>query len=531
MLRLSNILESCGSLFLFFALAALICLGADQVGAQAVAHPNEIVGTIGFTNTHPDILQILEESGLGEGLVEVRFEARSQDIVPELLHRATATSESGIDADFAIAVEAGPLGEGTVYEVAPVAVLDDLDHSYWVDYYVFEPRLSPPVERSPAPPVEMQFQECVGLIEIRWLDADGLPVTVNDGWVKASALRSDGQYERRGEDGKFVQGGDHEYLAVRGDGSSHWVRLQYELGSDPYSDTLRFEENFYGIEAHCDQITTVEVTVPTAESELGRVVGRLDIVGEDERRWQDLSLIRAFSGPGGNGRRDTVDAVPSEGAFELENLVPGSYGLLARLAFGEGRDYQYFEVPRLQGNNGVATVAPGEILDLGTTFEIQPGYVGGSIRLAAPPSDIVDGFCLGDLSFTQPLGASQYSYSLGNSTHVSATGLSEKVSGSSYSALMGLAQTQFLGEPVLDPRTPEYLGSYSLALGTLDSEPSLWTGPRLELRQNDPFTEEEQNWFVRIDDLSRSPVEVHAGGFEGLSTALLLWRPQRRIQH
>jgi hypothetical protein len=61
------------------------------------------------------------------------------------------------------------------------------------------------------------------------------------------------------------------------------------------------------------------------------------------------------------------------------------YGVYGQMYFSHEGLSQYFQTPYLDGNNGRVTVNAGETVDLGDTFVMDPGFVGGDIYLAGPP--------------------------------------------------------------------------------------------------------------------------------------------------
>ena len=57
---------------------------ASKVHAQAVLNPNQISGTVQFTNQNPEILDILSPTGLNQGLTAAYISAVSIGISPPL---------------------------------------------------------------------------------------------------------------------------------------------------------------------------------------------------------------------------------------------------------------------------------------------------------------------------------------------------------------------------------------------------------------------------------------------------------------
>lgn len=128
------------------ALLTLLLLAAVASHAQVVLDGNQIVGTVELTNTNPEIL------------AEIDADAASVSAsAPDLSSSTTVPAAHATYVDYLLTVDAGPPGEGIVFNLA--ASLDV--GPYW---YRFASQTSPPVEREPAPDVEVDFSECAGLL-------------------------------------------------------------------------------------------------------------------------------------------------------------------------------------------------------------------------------------------------------------------------------------------------------------------------------------------------------------------------------
>ena len=242
-------------------------------------------------------------------------------------------------------------------------------------------------------------------------------------------------------------GSGQEYLAVHGDGSRYRVDILFDTGTDPHHDKIRHQRRVY-IQVDCDEIVEIVAVVPEV-SDLGTIVGRIDMIGEFETS-QPFTV--AGGGPLGNRRLDR------HRPFELENMLPAAYQVQGQITFRN----EFFVTPYRGGSNERVVVTAGETTDLGDTFVIDPGIVAGEIFLAGPPPGDTDS-CLGDV---------------GEESFVSAIGHDEPAAGATKSAVGGFAKTLFSGGFDSDPQTHAFEGYYRLALGGLLGEPSLWWGPR-----------------------------------------------------
>ena len=92
--------------------AAVLLLAASSVRAQVVTNPNQIVGTVGFTNTNPAVLDLLNVAGItrhGIGAI-------SLPPAPASFHDA-----DGSGAAYQMSVETSPAG--TVYDLQATAYI------------------------------------------------------------------------------------------------------------------------------------------------------------------------------------------------------------------------------------------------------------------------------------------------------------------------------------------------------------------------------------------------------------------------
>lgn len=495
---------------------------APEAAAQAVSRPNQIVGDVVLLATHPDLVAELATRPPGSSTMW-SFRAASRATSPQLNHSRSFTTPTRTDVGgYEITVEAGT--PGIAYDVS----LTTYRASGGDNHYVFQTRTSLPVEEEPAPDVRVDFAECVGGIRVAWTDASGGPLTVNGGDLRVHRETAPGS----GSFEPFVQaqddvpaGATEGLILVRGDGSLYRLLVDYELGSDPFSDTLiyRWETT---VRVDCDQVATAIVPpsggtcTDGTDIVLGRIRGVFDVLGEDELPvvggpstawWWKRSRVWAESGPWENARQDLVLGDPSSGPFELENLMPSNvvappepYKVKARAFLRRGHRFEDFEAPRLP-----VQVPNGADIDLGDDFVMEPILVHGSIRLAGPPrAPEPYGSMLDDLQRIadpdhDPDGDGVPSgLEMGNSTashsNVSGTG------GSTTSAYGGQAWASFEGS--LDPAGETFEGDHELVLANPRGLTHPWDVRRLRVQVTERSTPEEPlSWY-------QSNLVVTAGG-------------------
>ncbi len=487
----------------------LVAVFTAEVRGQAISNPNQIRGRIEFDNANPAILEILSpSSGTGRGFSHGLVYATSVGVTPPLDNNSYVTPDGALSAPYEITVEAGLPGEGIPYQVWARMYMDT-PGGYC--YYDFAQVLSAPVEEEPAPDIDVNLRECAGLLDIRWLDHDGNPIAISGGTVNArrESAPGSGSYELQSRRWKIPDGTIREYLPVRGDGSRYRVIVQYELGTDPYSDMIRWHEAFL-VEVPCDTIVDITCVVPSS-GDLGRIVGAADMLREDEHNVEHYSWIFAYNGPDNNQRQDTIAGSPSSGLFELENLPPSDtvfpprgYSIYARMVFRLGRRFELFSTPIVYGGarQGIL-VGAGETVDLGDMFVLDPGYVTGDVLLAGPAS----GSCLSAIRRHSDYdsngdGIPNSTWIAGYSSHVGASGIALPAAGATRTTDGGWATVLFAGE--FNPATDCFEGDYEFVLAALHGESGMWNVNELGLRfldRTDPGDPDSyQDSYIEIFD-------------------------------
>ncbi len=191
-----------GSCLLFVATAMSLagCQDStDDIGVAVDLNSNVIHGTIAFTNTNPAILAILHgpgqsPPGVDDGLYYMDVRTSSTNVSPPLYNNSSfyvqIPPNTRTSTTYETTNEAGEAGSGIIYNVNVDAYLDDFR-----DHYRFDRRTAAPLERSPAAPVTVDVGECAGLLDVRWQDGAGNPVSIRGGQLTAYYERTPGGFE------------------------------------------------------------------------------------------------------------------------------------------------------------------------------------------------------------------------------------------------------------------------------------------------------------------------------------------------
>jgi hypothetical protein len=464
----------------------LFAMGTQAFG-EAVLTPNQITGVIEFTNKNPEILDLLSPSGGDQGFTRGHVWADSIGVSPTLNHYTFPSPHSPTSIPYELVVESSEAG--IPYRVRVYAWLGS-----GVEQYYFASQNSAPVFPEPAADVRLDFKECAGMLHIKFVNADGTPCPV-DGNERIGAWRqrSPGSsiYDIQTWD-YTSNGSDHEYLAVRGDGSLYRVDVRFKS---------ELVQKF--VTVGCDEIVEVIVKVPPP-AVLGEIAGIVDMEGEDEHRIRHLTRMSALNGPLGCYLWQAVLESPSQGLFRLPNLVPSDaqspprpYLVRGEMAFRTGYRYEYFRTPWLYGpyyNSGVYVEA-GKTTDLGETFVMNPGYVVGQILLAGPPSDD-GGSVLEDIyrDAQQDYDRNGLPDELGlPSSHVVAFGTNRIANGATMCTFGGEARVGFTGS--FNPATDSFEGDYEMVVGGLLRERSIWRPDTLTLKFIDRKTPDQPGTY------------------------------------
>ena len=309
-------MKTTSSLILRLALA-LACL-IPMLGLSADLPPsgtNTISGRLRFTNVDPTILDRLNAPG-DEGVSAFSIIANSAP--PDSLSATKFIyTNDRLGGNYALTVAANDIP--LIYTLYGVASLDSANEEYWTAAY---PAAS---VTSNSPPVELNIDECVAILDIRYQRADGTPVAIAGSRALVTenatgAWRARYLTQPAGRTGNF--------LAVPS-GIELQLSIEVDIGGDIYLDRLTHLETRV-MTLVCDELSTVTITIPEAGA-LGRIVGQANMTGEIEfptEGYQELlgrPVIKA-SGPRGNQRYAALGGeFPNPDSirpFALENLVP-----------------------------------------------------------------------------------------------------------------------------------------------------------------------------------------------------------------
>ncbi len=422
---------------------------------DAVLNPNQISGTIRFTNQDPFIVELMETQ---EGIRQARIYANSQGLSQTLNNRTTLNMTNTTEFDYQMTVESSE--EGIPYNwFARLRV--------GRSYYNIPSQITDPVLPEPAADTRLDIEHCAAIVDVKYVDENGEPVTVRGGSMKAWQVTENSKYlqtQDYGTSASFSQ----DYMPINGDGSDYLFQTIYKLGSDIYSDTIRNMCQFT-FTAQCDEVIPVECVV-SERLDLGSITGSVSMEGHT---LIDTTLTRliAYLGPFDNYRYDKVEG---SGIYTMENLVASNavdpearYIVFGHMGFGSGYSYQYLRTPIVY-----ASVVAGEATDLGDTFDLVPGYIEGNISLVGPDNEASGlQYLSRDADFDSNEDGIPNNVFV-NRSHVAAIGSSIYVPGETQNSYSSFGRSIFSGNYDSDIST--FNGEYSLALSGASGVPSYW---------------------------------------------------------
>ena len=468
---------------IFLALAGALCAQAADIESGT----NTISGVVQFSNADPDILARLGPPG-NEGMKDLVIDAYSAP--PDSLRAVKILY--GVDklsAPYALTVAANDVP--LVYDVYPVLTLDGGVEQYWPTTQASAPLTSN------SPPATLDFNECVALLELRYVDTAGLPVAALGGRALAyepatSLWRARYESQPPGRTGNFL---------VVPSGVEFTLDIEVDTGTDIYLDRLTHAET-HTMTLACDDRPVLTITIPDAVT-LGRIVGTVNMTGLIEPLLDGYAelitrpVIKA-RGPSGNQRYGSVDGeLPGADltrTFALENLVPSTaWSVQAEMQFGTGYRFQYFLTPSLgYGLNPGVAVTAGATTDLAEQFVMNPAKLTGTITLTGPPE--FDG----NISALRGLYRSaDYdldldglpdgigSVGIGGSV-VTVVGVDELAPGATLATVGASASASYEG--AFNPATAAFEGDYEIALGSLDNQPGVWKQDSITVQIYHPGT-------------------------------------------
>ncbi len=455
---------------------------------------NSIYGTIRFTNADAEILARLGPPG-NEGMSS--FSILAYTDVPEPLQSSKSIfAVDPLSNPYSLTVAANDIPLN--YTIFAALALDADAKEYWT------PRLAAAPLTSNSPPALVDFDECVALVELRYVDSAGAPVLIGGGRVEVKESVSG---ILRARIYSQTAGVSSEYLAVPS-GIDLTFTIDVDSGSDIYLNRVTHRETRTATYA-CDEKPVLTVTIPDAGT-LGRITGNANLVGEIELPTEGYlellgrPVIKA-TGPAGNQRYAALAAeAPGPDTtrpFALEGLVPSTaaqpWNLWSEMHFRSGHRFEYFRSPGLgEGAFNVGVVlGAGATADAGDALVMTPATLVGNITLIGPPE-----FAGSTSALRGMVRASDYDADMDgipdaigattiNGSYVVMAGVDELVPGSTFTTAGGQATMSFAGG--FNPATSAFEGDYEAVVGMLDNQPGIWEQDGVSVRLYDDGTSGE----------------------------------------
>ncbi|NRB40269.1 MAG: hypothetical protein HRU20_17680 [Pseudomonadales bacterium] len=446
-----------------------LCISTAYGDAQL--NPNQLTGTISFTNSNPAIQEVLAQQGLGN----VYLRADSLNLSPVLNNNMTLRLSGGHTFDYQMTVESSTAG-------IQYAISADLRLDGGMERYLISSHTSAGVYPEPAADTLADIHHCAAMADVRFTDTAGNPVTVSGGYMHAWK-RIDNRSRLQAQDFAIKKGSSQDYLLIEGDGSDYRMDIVFDFGDDFYVDKVR---NLCQVEfaASCDEVIPVQCVVDGGPIEFGNIVGDISVKGETLVDKNHLTRMVATYGPYRNQR---YDHVAGAGLFDLQNLVPSNivdpiqgYIVYGEMGLRSGYAFQYLRTPFMNGNNGRVMVMPGQTTDLADTFSMDPGFINGTIELTGPISDSNALATIYRDADTDSDNDGIPNNIYVSSSHINAYGTNQKPEGAEYNSNGAYARAGFAGS--FDSATGNFNGNYELVLGGLKGQSSIWALNDLVLR-------------------------------------------------
>ena len=453
-------------------------------------HFRQLGGIVRFDNAAPAILDRLGAPG-NEGMSSLTVRATSLAPDAGLAAQVNAPVPSRVANPYQLSVQAGTN--------AATAIAYGVQAAIWLknDRELFYSRIvetAPLVEASD--PLALDIVECVGVLRLQFVDARGVPVTIEGGSGQVYVGT-----ELRGQVFSLTAGSSENFLVVPA-GTDVSLAFQFQRGADLYHDQINHVFNLT-TNVPCDSVRNVPVVLLPPAS-LGRITGQVDMEGEFEldagpsgpAGLRGRTAVIA-TGPAGNRRFDHVSGdnlkVPASGLYELENLLPSDavdpaqpWRVQAQMHFRTGPKFEFFTSPALGegANPGIVVPAAGTV-DLGGRLRFKRGTIRGRVHFAGPPDTAASRSALAGLVRPDDYGVDAFGIPVNSGTYglvgsqVVATGQDVPAPGAAFTAAGGRAAANFEGK--YDTGRAAFRGDYELAVGGLDGEPSVWKRDLLAL--------------------------------------------------
>lgn len=296
-----------------FNRTTLLLLGlvsANATAAEAVLNPNQITGTIEFSNRYlanpdPQVAEYLNQFYFNGGSW---INANGVNSNLSVTANPSASTDNPYQLQYQLTVPTTDSGE--TYSVLPYTNLKGVS-------YRFFNTITEPVFPEPAADVQHDFQECAAIVDVKFVDVNGEPMTTS---TKLSAF-TDTPY-RHGSVSQNIKsstinhhGVNQLQLPVAADGTTYTIHSRYSSGTSWEVDRYNYECRST-ITPACD--TLVALTCQAAGAgDLGAITGVFDILGETEAL--SRSYVAATQGPFNNLRFSNIDTA---GNYALNHLVP-----------------------------------------------------------------------------------------------------------------------------------------------------------------------------------------------------------------
>lgn len=350
----------------------------------------ELTGTVRFANENPEILNRLQAPG-NEGMSSLTVRATALPPSEGIAAQVVPPAPDRLANPYQLSVQAGT-NEATAIAYTVQASVGLKDGQ---ELFHMRPLTTPPLVEDPTP-LPLDLAECVGMLRLQFVDADGNPLSIEGG---SGTVAADG--ELRGQIFSLAAGLTESFHVVPAD-REFSLSLQLQRGTDPYLDQITYPFSLV-TNVPCDTVVTVPVVLRDT-TRLGRMIGKVSFLGATAVPQTGPSSISGLkgrpaviaTGPGGNRRLHLVEPTAGQvalGIFNLANLLPSEavsppqpWRVQAEYHLGSGRNFVWFVSPALgEGLNPGVNVVAGETNTFPFLFNFQRTRIWGGIRLAGPP--------------------------------------------------------------------------------------------------------------------------------------------------
>ena len=302
----------------------LICLWhLPEAFGQAEVTPNKIKGVMRWSNADPAILDLLDPPG-NKGMSNLYVTAYSPGPSPRSATSDLVPADSRTSTTYELSVDSN--ADGISYVISPrVSMLGE------TATYFFNNRTSPPVVAFAAGPT-LDFEECLSVLTVRFVTADGTSVAVDGGDIHAVDVATASDMVILNT---IASGATEQQVFLRGDAEA-LVTVTLLKGLSTFTDRIHYTAAT-NVTVPCDSFATVDIVVPAA-GDLSEVTGNVDMLGEFELTidgyepgdYPDPTSVVARFGPFGNVRYASVPGVnftvPSSGDYKLAIFWPPQIG-------------------------------------------------------------------------------------------------------------------------------------------------------------------------------------------------------------